>query len=785
MKKLNIGIFKVLSLAVGLAVGLVLIAKISFENSYDKFYPEYENIYCIQQEYTKANEGSDTYGQTPGAVAYYMGQEIPQVKYATRVTFVGYGTCNIFDQEQRKYTADNIILADTNYFKVFPRPFLAGDPVEVLSSWNKATVSRSFAEKLGGVEQAVGKIFFLEEWQGIPIEVGGIFEDIPENASMRFDIAVSLEAMDEIFRMMGSDFRSTQNWVGNDRYISRVVLYPGTDPASLDQAIRDMENRYLPVEELRQAGLELHFTLAPLSSEHSASESVRRTNLLLGVVAAALILAAVMNYIMIVISSLIGRAKGIAVRRCYGAGGGTIMGIVFKETLINLAVSLVLAFLLILAFRNTVESIMMTSLGALFSPHSLWVLALTVVVVLLIAAYIPGRAFQSIPIAVAFRNYVDNKRLWKRILLFLQMALASLLITLLCFVALQMDRWMSDDPGYDYEQLLSCPLNGIPAQTRTAIMQAVSTVPGVTAVGTADHTLATGSISGNNIYLPGDPRELFNIGDLYSGCPGWAELIGVDIIEGRNFTNPKEIIVDPDFRERLIEVTGWTDGVIGKQVFITEHSNGGDDLYTIVGVFSDIRVGTVIDEDSRPNALFYSDEPCGNLIVRVSQVTPELTAAIQEAVESVVPDRFTVLPYTAAITEIYKPARTMRESILAAGVVTVIIALLGLVGYTTDETGRRRKEIALRKINGAQPWQITAIFLRDIGSFSIVAVVIGCVASWFVFQMVLRSFAQKADITIWLFVGVAIALLAVLAAVVIARCYDIARSNPADSLRAE
>lgn len=785
MKKLNIGIFKVLSLAVGLAVGLVLIAKISFENSYDKFYPEYENIYCIQQEYTKANEGSDTYGQTPGAVAYYMGQEIPQVKYATRVTYVGYGICNIFDQEQRKYTAENIILADTNYFKVFPRPFLTGDPVEVLSTWNKAMVSRTFAEKFGGVDQAVGKIFFLEDWQGIPIEVGGIFEDIPENASLRFDIAISLEAMDELLRMMGSDFRSTQNWVGNDRYISRVVLYPGTDPASLDQAIRDMENRYLPVEELQQAGIEMHFTLAPLSSIHSSSESIRRTNLLLGVVAAALILAAVMNYIMIVISSLIGRARGIAVRRCYGAGGGTIMGIVFKETLINLAVSLVLAFLMILAFRNTVEEIMMTSLGALFSPQSLWVLALTVAVVLLIAAYIPGRAFQSIPIAVAFRNYVDSKRLWKRILLFLQMALASLLITLLCFVTLQMDKWISDDPGYDYEQLLSCPLNGIPAQTRTAIMQAVSTVPGVKAVGTADHTLATGSISGNNIYLPGDPRELFNIGDLYNGCPEWAELVGADIIEGRNFSNPKEIIVDPDFRDRLVEVTGWTDGVIGKQVLITEHSQAGDDLFTIVGVFSDIRVGTVIDEDSRPNVLFYSDEPCRNLIVRTDQVTPELTAAIQNAVESVVPDRFTVLPYTAAITETYKPARTMRESILAAGVVTVIIALLGLVGYTTDETGRRRKEIALRKINGAQPWQITAIFLRDIGSFSIVAVVIGCVASWFVFQMVLRSFAQKADITIWLFVGVAVVLLAVLAAVVIARCYDIARSNPADSLRAE
>ena len=282
--------------------------------------------------------------------------------------------------------------------------------------------------------------------------------------------------------------------------------------------------------------------------------------------------------------------------------------------------------------------------------------------------------------------------------------------------------------------------------------------------------MADGVISGNNIYLPGDPRELFNIGDLYSGCPGWAELIGVDIIEGRNFTNPKEIIVDPDFRDRLVEVTGWTDGVIGKQVLITEHSQAGDDLFTIVGVFSDIRVGTVIDEDSRPNALFYSDEPCGNLIVRVSRV---------------VPDRFTVLPYTAAITETYKPARTMRESILAAGVVTVIIALLGLVGYTTDETGRRRKEVALRKINGAQSGQIIGIFIRDIGRLAVIAVIVGCVGSYFVFDLLLQSFEVKATAPVWLFIAVAIALLAVLAAVVIARCYDIARSNPADSLRAE
>lgn len=85
MKKLNIGIFKVLSLAVGLAVGLVLIAKISFESSYDKFYPDWQDIYCITSEYTKASEeGTSQYSQTPrsGSVLFRAGNPSDHVRHA-------------------------------------------------------------------------------------------------------------------------------------------------------------------------------------------------------------------------------------------------------------------------------------------------------------------------------------------------------------------------------------------------------------------------------------------------------------------------------------------------------------------------------------------------------------------------------------------------------------------------------------------------------------------------------------------------------------------------------
>ena len=794
MKKLNIGIFKVLSLAVGLAVGLVLIAKISFESSYDKFYPAYDDIYCVQYEYSYTDGNRSLDNLTPGAVSYYLQQEIPQVMYGTKASYTS-SMGDIYTENRQKLTAENgIIAVDSNYFRVFPRPVLAGaDPSVILGEWNGALISRSMAEKFGGIDQAMGQIFFIEEYPGLGLQIGGVFEDIPENASLRFDIAISISGIDHIYRQWGitgdnpehADTPSTMNWSSNSMYMSRVQLYPGTDPASLRSAINNIREKYIPEKDFESQGYSVDIVLKPLASEHAASAGTRRTNLILGIVAFALILAATMNYIMIVISSLVARARGIAVRRCYGAGNGNIMALVFKETLFNLAVSLVLAFLLILAFRGTIESVLTTSLGALFSPRSLWVLVLTVAAVLIVAAWIPGKAFQGIPIAVAFRNYADHKKLWKQVLLFLQMALASLLITLLSLVALQYTRWTNADPGYDYEQLVGCYLSGVPRDTRYALMQAVESVPGVEEVGTVEDPLILGGSSGNNVYIPGETEPSLHIADLYEANGNWSELFGIDIIEGRKAASPMEVMVDPRFAEQICEVRGWKDGVIGKSIVVSDHDGSSDNPYTIVGVFDHISISPAIYEDNRPVTLFYTDAPMTFMVIRVSELNPEVTGAIQAALDSVDPERFELLTYASVVNDIYTPVRTVRESVLAAGLVTAVIALLGLVGYTADETGRRRKEVALRKINGARPAEIIGIFISGIGRFSVAAVIIGCVLSWFIFDMLLKSFELKAQPPLWLFFVTAAGLLAVLAAVVAARCLAIARTNPADSLRTE
>ena len=153
MKKNSDILIKVLSLGIGLAVGIVLIAKVFFELSYDSFYKDIDRVYTINTWYSHQGDEHD-YGQVSGAVSVGFMEEVPGVEAGTRTTFVFNGDTYL-DENGNKLKA-TLVCADTCFFKVFDRPILAGDPVKVLSKWGSVMVSRSFAEKMGGVQECIG-----------------------------------------------------------------------------------------------------------------------------------------------------------------------------------------------------------------------------------------------------------------------------------------------------------------------------------------------------------------------------------------------------------------------------------------------------------------------------------------------------------------------------------------------------------------------------------------------------------------------------------------------------
>lgn len=114
-KKQNNGI-KIISLGVGLAMGLVLIAKVCFEQSFDNFYPHSERIYQIQENVVSGNDKPNAYGQVSGGVAPGMKADLPQVEAATRLTFLQ-NDAVFFTQDKKRLTG-TFIMADSCLFDV-------------------------------------------------------------------------------------------------------------------------------------------------------------------------------------------------------------------------------------------------------------------------------------------------------------------------------------------------------------------------------------------------------------------------------------------------------------------------------------------------------------------------------------------------------------------------------------------------------------------------------------------------------------------------------------------
>lgn len=772
---------KILALAVGLAMGLVLVAKVCFERSYDNFYPDNERIYLVRSDINREGK-KDSWGQVSGAIAPGMKAEIPEVEFATRYTRIGEDNELIMSPDKQYYTA-TILLADTSFFDIFPRPVLLGNPKDALARPGYAMISRSLAEKMGGVGEAVGKTFVRDTNHGSPFTIGGVFEDIPENSHLRYDVVASLAAMPEW---------STTNWQGNDRYIAYVKLLPGIDPDGLAPAIRRMQERNQDMEGLKKAGVDLSYSISPLQDIHNNNKDVKDMNYMLIFMAIILISIAVLNYILVVISTLVGRAKEVAVHKCYGASGKDIFGMILSESFLHLLLSLLLAAFLIIVFRGKIEDLLSASLPALFTLPAVSVLLGICVVVFAVTGFVPTWLFMRIPVASAFRGAKESKRYWKLCLLFVQFVATAYLVALLITISRQYDKMITSDPGYAYENLVYCDTRGADQQVRERAMAELSRLPQVQMVSCSTE-LPFSYPSGNNVNIPGDDRDLFNIADMYFVGDRYFDLMEIPVVEGSAFrpgeANADKIMVSRKFVGLMEKTAGWTGSIIGKGVMVTEHSRGTK-VFTVCGVFDDFRIGSLKGPDTRASVFFYATPDCYNppvnILIKMNTMSPDNLAEVNRVLAETVTGKVAEASvYKMDIVRQYRDDRDFRDAILISGIVTLVIALVGLLGYTADETNRRGREIAIRKVNGATAAGILRMLSRDISYIALPALAIGAAIAYINAEGWLEKFAERIHLGLFAFIGAALSVYLIIIACVLVRAWNVANENPVESIKAD
>ena len=778
MKTKNDILIKVLSLGVGLAVGVVLIAKVFFELSYDSFYKDIDRVYTINTWYSQNGDEHD-YGQVSGAVPVGFMEEVPGVEVGTRTTFVFNGDTYL-DEEGNKLKA-TLVCADTCFLRVFDRPILAGDPSKILGKWGGVMVSRSFAEKLGGVQECIGKQVYNEDMEGLKLPIEGVFEDFPKNGSLSYDILLSMDTYGK---------QSTDNWLGNDRYKGYVKLMPGVDPSTLTGAIRKMQEAHQPVAEMEAKGMRLTYFLKPFSKMHTSMPEVKSQVILLSIVAALLILISLLNYILIVISSMVKRSKEVGVRKCYGAESKHIYGMLSKEALLHIALSLALAAAIIFAGRSIIENLLGVPFQTLLVSRSVLAIGLVILFVLVISIVVPAELYKRIPVDAALKNYTENSRRWKLGLLGVQVLINVFLVVMMFVIGRQYQKVSHADTGYDYDNIYYISLFDGDRQAITRAVRTLESLPEVSGVAAAYNLPFNGS-NGDNVYLPDDDRELFNIADQYECSDGFYDLMGIEFLEGRSPRDSSEIVVDEKFVKKMAEFTDWSDGAVGKQVFITGHDRFDDTgrrYFTISGIYKHYLIGNLTGVDNRPSALFYGE--IGSMSSwmphTLFKVCPDALPKVKDALTHALEGRdINIISYEEQMRAAYDDSKKMRNTMALGAVFSLLIALLGLIGFIKDESLRRSKEMAVRKINGGTTRDILGAFAKDIMVLSTVMAVIACVAAFFVAHKWLEQFAEKVSLNPLYFLGGAVLVLLIVQGVVVLNCLRIARANPVDSLKNE
>jgi putative ABC transport system permease protein len=783
MKKRSDIWIKVLSLGIGLAVAIVLIAKVFFELSYDSFYQDVDRVYIIRTGYIQQGE-SHEYGQVSGATALGFKAEVPGVESATRTTFV-FNEDTYLDEDGNKITG-TLVCADTCFFEVFNRPILAGDPVKALAKFGTLMVSRSFADKLvtspGDYSSVIGKQIANTTMEGLKLTIEGVYEDFPKNGTLDYDILLSMDTYGK---------GSTENWLGNDRYKGYVKLTPGVDPNGLKDAIRKMQEAHQPLEQLEKNGTTLWYFLSPFDKMHTSDPEVKSQIILLSIVAALLLIISLLNYILIVISSMVKRSREVGVRKCYGAESKHIYGMLSREALLHLVLALILTALMIFAGRGLIENLLGVPFTTLLVPQSIIAIAVVIALVLFISIVVPAHLYMRIPVYEALKNYTEHSRKWKLGLLGTQVLINVFLVVMMLIIGLQYNKVAHSNPGYNYDNLYYIDLFDGDRQAQVRAASTLQNLPEVKGVA-ASYNLAFQGSNGNNIFLPGDDKDLFNIADQMECTDTFYDLLDIKFLEGRAPRDSSEVAVDEKFVEKMKEFTDWSDGAVGKQFKISGHDrNGVQPVFTIAGVYKSYLIGNLTGVDERPSALFYGeigsmDNWMPHIFFKLNRTDEATLQKVQQTLsEALEGKEVNLISYAESMRAAYADSKKMRNTLALGAIFSLLIAMLGLIGFIRDESLRRSKEMAVRKINGATTHDILSIFAWDIQKLSIVMALIGMIAAYYVAGKWLEQFAEKVTLNPLYFICGALLVLAIVLVVVVLNCLKIAHANPVDSLKNE
>ena len=753
---------KIISLTLGLAMGVLLFAQIAYELSFDRFYPNPDTLVMLRmRNVTKGVPAAEYNYGTYRPAAADLSEAFPELVESACLTSNFWRPA--FYKDDKKLDDIQTLFADTAYFATTGLTLLKGDPKD-LALHSNAFISESMARQLYGDESPIGKVLSVEKLFDVTIR--GVYADVPRNSIMPHDLLLPMAAMDWAY--------GAGTWGTNNLYGVLFRLKQPTDVDAMNSRIQKAVEQY--TDPHLGDDVVTEYSVLPLYKVYRSLPDSTQRLVILGVLGFSIFFVSILNYVLRAVAAMSRRAKLVGVHKCSGADGWHILAMFLWETGLLVAASILCGGVLLWLLRRQVEELLGSRLTDLFTWQTLYVPLGTVLLLFLVAGVVPGRIYARIPVTQVFRRYTDGKRSWKRGLLMVQFIGVAFIGGMLLTTVWQYHDLMTRSVGFRAEGLAVGTVTGN-IERAQGVADAIRREPYVEAVaGSGTSLLAHYSTN----------RLTDNQGNFI--CPlhftlmdkEMPQVTGMTLLEGHWPQHRGEAVVG----RTTVETLKWGDTAIGRKLPVDPSWARLEEQPVVTGVVEDVR-----------NMGFFQGQTCTAFILndRVRTFNVRLKAPLDDNlkrlntfIKSAYPDlslEFTT--YQDIRREQNASVSTFRNTVWVTTACIILIVLMGLIGYVSDETQRRSKEIAVRKVNGAEASDILRLLSLDILKIAVAAVAAGMAAAWYVSGQWMQQFADSRLLSPAWYALLALLLLVLIVAIVVLKAWRIANENPVLSIKSE
>ena len=784
----------------GLAIGLTVYVFggliVDYERTHDFFYENASRIYTIGATAApELNVGIENFNSVQSAVGPAIEANISDVEAVARTITSEY---LISMGADRFYQV--IRFADPALLEIFDFQYLHGDS-SALDDPSSLLITESTAIKYFGKADAVGEVVTLDN--EFDFYVSAVIRDLPLNT--HFNSSPVLDAALQIVAPIQAltrtrDFDVAGDWnnlsIGNMTY---VMLPPELDGDWLKVQMDALYDRV--VDEERQRVI-ASFEVFPLSSANTAIWDMIGLPVIsvVSLLSFLVLVVACVNYTNLATAQSLGRSREVGMRKTMGAGQRQLLTQFLVESLVITAIAMVIAIAALEIIIPLLNNAANKALTINYRQTLPWLVTTTVLVGLLAGMYPAWLITRASPID-ALRDTARKGRKGSRmrsVMIGAQFAISAFMLALVAISFMQNERVKAasyEFPRSEIYTLDRLNVDSIRERLET-LRHEIEALPNVDSVSFASQVPYEQNNSARTVSIePGDEAGKFSL-QYMSMSPEFFETYDIRMLTGRplsrDVTNDTEredsetvnVIVNEMALDRL-GISSPAEA-INKRFYNFSEEDGAVPEYVIVGVAPTQNITGLFNAE-KPWMYLYDPDWIRIGSVRITSGNMmEAVEQIEEAWDRVIPDypmqgRF----LDDTFNDVYNILKYMNAALAGFAFVAFALALIGLFGLAAFMAAQRTKEIGVRKVLGANSFQIARLLVWQFSTPVLWALAIALPAAYFAASTYLNFFADRIHTTIPILIAAGIVATLLAWGTVAGHAIRIARANPVLALRYE